>query len=72
MCIGTVLATDHWIYPAAVGGEASGGVLAARFDVSADQLQDSAVAASVLAGFAARIPVLKHARVSMMSVDLEE
>ena len=72
VCIGTVLATDHWIYPAAVGGDAGCGVLAARLSVPADRLQDPAVAAGVLAGFAAHIPVLKHARASMMPADLEE
>ncbi len=72
VCIGTVVATDQWIYPAAVGGDAGCGVLAAQLDVPAERLRDPVAAASVLAGFAAEIPVLKHARASPMPAELEE
>lgn len=60
VCIGTVVATDGRIYPAAVGGDIGCGVLALRTDARAESLHDAAKAARVLAGFYDRIPRDRH------------
>jgi len=62
VCVGTVVATSRLLYPAAVGGDAGCGMLAASFDVEAARLEEPRIAARVLAGLQARVPILKHAR----------
>jgi len=59
VCIGTVLATRHLIYPAAVGGDIGCGMAAMRFegDMCVD---DQRTARRVLAGLGELVPVMKH------------
>ncbi len=62
VCIGTVLATRTTLWPAAVGGDIGCGVTAVRLVGDAAWLTDRRAAAQVLAGFAAAVPTLRHAR----------
>jgi tRNA-splicing ligase RtcB len=62
VCVGTVLATSHLIYPAAVGGDIGCGVAAVAFDCSADVLNDEDRAASVLDGLRRGVPGNRHRR----------
>jgi tRNA-splicing ligase RtcB len=59
VCVGTVVATSRLIYPAAVGGDIGCGMLAARFEASADAVDERA-AARILAGLYERIPRDRH------------
>lgn len=72
VCVGTVVATSGLLYPAAVGGDAGCGMLAAPFDVEAARLDDPRVAARVLAGLKSKVPILKHPRASPLPGELEE
>jgi tRNA-splicing ligase RtcB len=60
VCIGTVVATSHLIYPNAVGGDIGCGMAAIAFDGAADVINDRRAAARILAGFADRVPILKQ------------
>jgi tRNA-splicing ligase RtcB len=62
VCIGTVTATTHRIFPAAVGGDISCGVAAVRFEAKASLLDSAEHAAAVLAGLYRVVPFIKHAR----------
>lgn len=72
VCVGTVVATSGLLYPAAVGGDAGCGMLAASFDIEASRLDDPRTAARVLAGLQSKAPVLKHARASPLPDALME
>ncbi len=72
VCIGTVLATEGWIYPAAVGGDAGCGVLAAQVNTSAERLRDPATAAEILAGIAQAAPIVKRRRPLPLPDGLQE
>ena len=60
VCVGTVVATAHSLYPAAVGGDIGCGMAAVGFDLEAGVLDDAATAARILAGLEARIPILRR------------
>lgn len=60
VCIGTVLATSHLIYPAAVGGDIGCGIAAVRVDAAAAMLRGEDAAARVLAGLYAKVPTHRH------------
>jgi tRNA-splicing ligase RtcB len=60
VCIGTVVATTHLVYPNAVGGDIGCGTAAIAFDGDADAVGDRRLAARILAGFSDLVPVLKH------------
>jgi tRNA-splicing ligase RtcB len=62
VCVGTVVATDHTLYPAAVGGDIGCGVAAIAFEGDAGLLHDERRAASVLVGLYRAIPIVRHAR----------
>jgi tRNA-splicing ligase RtcB (3'-phosphate/5'-hydroxy nucleic acid ligase) len=62
VCIGTVLATSHTLYPNAVGGDIGCGVAALAFDCEAARLDDERAAAAVLAGLYRAIPLTRHSR----------
>ena len=62
VCVGTVVATSHALYPNAVGGDIGCGVAALRFEGEAAALQDERLAAAVLAGLYQRIPTISHSR----------
>ncbi|THJ10944.1 MAG: RtcB family protein [Nitrospira sp. CG24C] len=60
VCIGTVMATTHMIYPDAVGGDIGCGMAAVRFDTEAALLSDEWTAAKVLHGLIRTIPSIRH------------
>lgn len=60
VCIGTVIATERLLYPAAIGGDVGCGVAMARLSVSAATIKEDAVADSLLAGLRRLVPGLKH------------
>ena len=62
VCIGTVLATSHLVYPAAVGGDIGCGVAALAFDREADVLRDASRAERVLEMLYESVPVIRHRR----------
>jgi len=64
VCVGTVVATSHVLYPSAVGGDIGCGVAALAFDVAAAALDDEKAAARVLAGLYRAIPLARHRRQS--------
>lgn len=56
VCVGSVVATSRWIYPAAVGTDIGCGMLTARFDAEARMLDDDGAAARVLAKLRRFVP----------------
>ena len=60
VCVGTVVATERSLYPAAVGGDIGCGMAAIATTARATDLVAEREAARVLAGFEARIPILRH------------
>jgi tRNA-splicing ligase RtcB len=65
-CVGTVVASDRFLYPNAVGGDIGCGMLALRFDTAhrpaGKLLADPAVAARLLGEFALLCPGRRHHR----------
>ena len=61
VCIGTVLATNQLIYPAAVGGDIGCGLAAAAFDLPADALRDARRATELLARLRQLVPPIRQA-----------
>lgn len=57
VCIGTVLATSHLLYPSAVGGDIGCGMSALAFDAQADLLESESEAAKLLAALR---PILNY------------
>jgi len=63
VCVGTVMATETLLYPAAVGGDIGCGMLAMAFDVNADTLKDARTAGLILRDLSEQIPgVRRHRR----------
>jgi tRNA-splicing ligase RtcB len=62
VCIGVVLATSHWIYPQAVGGDIGCGMLAVAVDAEASALEDPGVAGRVLAALGRAVPARRRNR----------
>lgn len=60
VCVGTVLATNRLIYPAAVGSDIGCGMAAVVFGAEADVLASDEAARTVLAGLNDVVPVLRH------------
>src|SRR5262245_39597453 len=73
VCVGTVVATTHLIYPAAVGGDISCGVTALKFNGAADLLRNERTAGQVLARLYELVPAIHHpvARAPSLPADLE-
>jgi tRNA-splicing ligase RtcB len=61
VCVGTVVATERTLIPAAVGGDIGCGMAAVAFDGEADALTDERAAAAVLTGLSRTIPSLRRA-----------
>ncbi len=61
VCVGTVLATTHLIYPSAVGGDIGCGMAAIAFDCDADLLRDGVNAGKVLTELPRVVPAMRHA-----------
>jgi len=70
VCIGTVLATNGMIYPAAVGGDIGCGMAAVKLSDPASPL-GRVEAARVLQALGARVPVLKHPAPAVLPPDLD-
>jgi tRNA-splicing ligase RtcB len=66
VCIGTVVATRRLIYPDAVGGDIGCGMAALRFETDADALADERIAARLLRGLAAAVPIVRHPRATAL------
>ncbi|MDB5323925.1 MAG: hypothetical protein JWN40_5556 [Phycisphaerales bacterium] len=60
VCIGTVLATTHLLYPGAVGGDIGCGMSALAFDGRADVLAGESAAAKLLAALYELVPANRH------------
>lgn len=60
VCVGTVVATTHLLYPNAVGGDIGCGMAALRVTATTDEVDRPDVAAAILAGFERRVPVMAH------------
>lgn len=59
VCIGTVVATRRYLYPAAVGGDIGCGMAAIGFEGNAS-MEDARTARRVLTGLRELVPVIKH------------
>ncbi|MEM9803462.1 MAG: RtcB family protein, partial [Planctomycetota bacterium] len=62
VCVGTVVATERTLYPAAVGGDIGCGMIASAFDVEASRVDDERRARSILDGLREAIPIIHHPR----------
>jgi tRNA-splicing ligase RtcB (3'-phosphate/5'-hydroxy nucleic acid ligase) len=62
VCVGTVVATRHTLYPGAVGGDIGCGVAAQAFDADDTVLRDTRRAAAVIDGLSRAIPIVRHGR----------
>jgi tRNA-splicing ligase RtcB len=60
VCIGTVLATTHLLYPGAVGGDIGCGMSALALDAGADLLASESAAATLLAELYQHVPANRH------------
>ena len=60
VCIGAVVATEHLIYPAAVGGDIGCGMISLAFNANACVIDNERPAARVLAGLYELVPSNKH------------
>jgi tRNA-splicing ligase RtcB (3'-phosphate/5'-hydroxy nucleic acid ligase) len=61
-CVGTVIASDQYFFPNAVGGDIGCGMLAMEFDGDADVLADAEKAARILGLFCQVCPARRHHR----------
>jgi tRNA-splicing ligase RtcB len=68
VCVGTVMATNCLVYPAAVGGDIGCGMLATAFDAEARLLRDAKNAGDVLRNLGESIPI--HRRHRSRLIDL--
>lgn len=60
ICIGTVLATTHVLYPDAVGGDIGCGVSSVQIGGDAMQLADERIAAKLLHGLSRFVPAIRR------------
>lgn len=67
VCVGTVAATTHLLYPQAVGGDIGCGMAAIAFDCEADRLRDEAIATTLLERLSDAVPVLVHCSLAAAS-----
>jgi tRNA-splicing ligase RtcB len=65
VCIGTVVATQRHVYPAAVGSDIGCGMAVLPMDADAGLLADPLAAAKVLKGLAAAVPSIRHPKATM-------
>jgi tRNA-splicing ligase RtcB len=61
-CVGTVVASDRFLFPNAVGGDIGCGMLALQFDGAAERLADPAIAARLLGELQEACPARRHHR----------
>jgi tRNA-splicing ligase RtcB (3'-phosphate/5'-hydroxy nucleic acid ligase) len=60
VCVGSVVATSHLIYPQAVGGDIGCGMAAMSFDAEADLLYRDDTALAVLGALREAVPTMRH------------
>jgi tRNA-splicing ligase RtcB len=60
VCIGTVVATEGTLYPAAVGGDIGCGMAAMAFDGSAEVLDRESRARELLGSLRRAVPIIRH------------
>src|SRR4051812_9242538 len=60
--IGTVMATEHLLYPQAVGGDIGCGMLAIALQAEAEPLADPSVAGRLLNALGRAVPTMRHHR----------
>lgn len=74
VCVGTVVGSEGWVYPQAVGGDIGCGITAVRICASRDVLDDE-VAARVFAALRERVPAVRRrqpADVDLVGLSAEE
>ncbi|MCB9886303.1 MAG: RtcB family protein [Planctomycetes bacterium] len=62
VCVGTVLGSDAWLYPQAVGGDIGCGMAAVRLHASTDALADEDAAAALFARLRHEVPPVRQFR----------
>lgn len=62
VCVGTVLATQRLVYPAAIGGDIGCGMAALAFDAHAGALAAPGKAQSLLDALASAVPIIRRHR----------
>jgi len=60
VCVGTVMATTHLLYPSAVGGDIGCGMAAMAFDADASVLASETNAARLLSALREKVPSNRH------------
>ncbi len=60
VCVGTVVGTDAWLYPQAVGADIGCGMAVVRIAAARDAIADEAAARRVLAALRERIPRVRR------------
>src|SRR5260370_20212120 len=60
VCVGTVVATESLVYPAAVGSDIGCGVAAIAFHEDADAARDEGAARAMLEQLAVAVPIHRH------------
>ncbi len=69
VCVGTVVGTDRWLYPQAVGGDIGCGIAALRIDAERAALADREAASRVFAALRERVPSIRHRRPRDVALD---
>lgn len=69
VCVGTVLGTEGWLYPQAVGGDIGCGMAAVRLDADRSVLADEATAAKVFAALRRHVPAVRRPRPHDVALD---
>ena len=69
VCVGTVIGTEGWLYPQAVGGDIGCGMAAVRLAANSDALADERAAARVFAELRVRVPAVRQARPQEVSLE---
>jgi tRNA-splicing ligase RtcB len=68
-CVGTVVASNRYLFPNAVGGDIGCGMLAMQFDGTAESLEDPDLAARLLGTLIELCPGRRHHRRTAPAVD---
>ncbi len=71
VCVGTVLATTHTLYPAAIGSDIGCGVATVRVSDNPRSLDDEHIAATVLHSLYERVPAIRHRQPRELPAGLE-
>jgi tRNA-splicing ligase RtcB len=69
VCVGTVLGTDGWLYPQAVGGDIGCGMAAVRLAADAGALADEDAAGRLFAALRDAVPAVRQRRPRDVALD---